>query len=92
MTKKKLWGGRFSKETDAMVDDFNSSIRFDNRMYWEDIEGSIAHAGMLGLCGIIPKEDADLIQKTLKEIRDDIEVNPELAATVKEIISNIKKG
>ncbi len=73
MTKKKLWGGRFSKETDAMVDDFNSSIRFDNRMYWEDIEGSIAHAGMLGLCGIIPKEDADLIQKTLKEIRDDIQ-------------------
>ena len=73
MTKKKLWGGRFSKETDAMVDDFNSSIRFDNRMYWEDIEGSIAHAGMLGLCGIIPQDDAVLIQKTLKEIRDDIE-------------------
>jgi len=73
MTKKKLWGGRFSKETDAMVDDFNSSIRFDNRMYWEDIEGSIAHAGMLGRCGIIPKDDAALIQKTLKEIRDDIE-------------------
>ncbi len=73
MTKKKLWGGRFSKETDAMVDDFNSSIRFDNRMYWEDIEGSIAHAGMLGRCGIIPRDDAALIQKTLKEIRDDIE-------------------
>ncbi len=73
MTKKKLWGGRFSKETDAMVDDFNSSIRFDNRMYWEDIEGSVAHAGMLGRCGIIAKEDAALIQKTLKEIRADIE-------------------
>ncbi len=73
MTKKKLWGGRFSKETDALVDDFNSSIRFDSRMYWEDIEGSIAHAGMLGLCGIIPKEDSALIQKTLKEIREDIE-------------------
>jgi len=73
MTKKKLWGGRFSKATDAMVDDFNSSIRFDSRMYREDIEGSVAHAGMLGRCGIIPKEDAELIQKTLGEILKDIE-------------------
>ncbi len=71
--KKKLWGGRFSKETDALVDDFNSSIRFDARMYREDIEGSIAHAGMLGRCGIIPEADAQLIQKTLREIREDIE-------------------
>ncbi|MBR6729340.1 MAG: argininosuccinate lyase [Clostridia bacterium] len=70
--KKKLWGGRFSKETDAMVDDFNSSIRFDSRMFQEDIEGSVAHAGMLGRCGIIPKEDAELIQKTLLEILQDI--------------------
>ncbi len=70
--KKKLWGGRFSKETDALVDDFNSSIRFDSRMYQEDIEGSIAHAGMLGRCGIIASEDAALIQKTLREILEDI--------------------
>ena len=70
--KKKLWGGRFSKETDALVDDFNSSIRFDSRMYREDIEGSIAHAGMLGRCGIIASEDAALIQKTLREILEDI--------------------
>lgn len=70
--KKKLWGGRFSKETDALVDDFNSSIRFDSRMYREDINGSVAHAGMLGRCGIIPEEDAALIQKTLREILDDI--------------------
>ncbi len=73
MTKKKLWGGRFSKETDAMVDDFNSSIRFDSRMFREDIEGSVAHADMLGRCGIIPKEDSQLIQKTLLEILADIE-------------------
>ncbi|MBR5236874.1 MAG: argininosuccinate lyase [Clostridia bacterium] len=71
--KKKLWGGRFSKATDAMVDDFNSSIRFDSRMYQEDIDGSVAHAGMLGKQGIIPADDAKLIQKTLLEIKKDIE-------------------
>lgn len=69
----KLWGGRFSKGTDALVDDFNSSIRFDARMYAQDIKGSCAHAEMLGRQGIIPKEDAALIVKTLKEIKTDIE-------------------
>lgn len=69
----KLWGGRFSKATDALVDDFNSSIRFDMRMYKQDILGSIAHAKMLGKCGIIPQEDVDLIVKTLPEILADIE-------------------
>ena len=69
----KLWGGRFSKSTDAAVDDFNSSIRFDSRMYKQDIRGSQAHATMLGKQGIIPKEDAELIVKTLEEILADIE-------------------
>jgi argininosuccinate lyase len=69
----KLWGGRFSKSTDKAVDDFNSSIRFDARMYAQDIRGSQAHAKMLGKQGIIPKEDADLIVKTLDEIFADIE-------------------
>ena len=69
----KLWGGRFSKNTDSEVNDFNSSIRFDQRMYRQDILGSIAHAKMLGKCGIIPKDDSDLIVKTLGEILDDIE-------------------
>ena len=69
----KLWGGRFSKATDALVDDFNSSIRFDARMYRQDITGSMAHAEMLGRQGIIPKADADLIVKTLGEILADIE-------------------
>ena len=73
MEKQKLWGGRFSKATDSLVDDFNSSIRFDSRMYRQDIKGSIAHAKMLGRCGIIPQEDADLIVKTLFEILEDIE-------------------
>ncbi len=71
----KLWGGRFSKATDTLVDDFNSSIRFDARMYAQDIEGSMAHAEMLGKQGIIPKADADLIVKTLAEIKTDIDNN-----------------
>lgn len=69
----KLWGGRFSKATDKAVDDFNSSIRFDSRMYAQDIDGSRAHAEMLGKQGIIPEEDAKLIVKTLGEIKRDIE-------------------
>ena len=69
----KLWGGRFEKGTDQLVDDFNSSISFDSRMYQQDILGSIAHAKMLGSCGIISVPDAELIQKTLLEILADIE-------------------
>lgn len=69
----KLWGGRFTKSTDSFTDHFHSSISFDSRMYQEDITGSMAHAAMLGKQGIIPKEDADLIIKTLREILSDIE-------------------
>ena len=69
----KLWGGRFQKNTDKKVDDFNSSIRFDKRMYRQDITGSIAHATMLGNQGIIPADDAKLIVKGLKAILEDIE-------------------
>ena len=68
----KLWGGRFQKNTDKKVDDFNSSIRFDKRMYKQDIRGSIAHAKMLGKQGIIPKEDSELIVEELKNILIDI--------------------
>ena len=68
-----LWGGRFSRNTDAMMDDFHSSIRFDSRMYKQDILGSIAHAGMLGRQGIIPTGDAQLIRETLAQILADIE-------------------
>lgn len=64
----KLWGGRFKKGTDKLVNDFNSSIRFDSRMYREDIEGSIAHASMLGNQNIIPKKASDKIISGLLEI------------------------
>lgn len=69
----KLWGGRFTKETDKLVNDFNASIGFDKRLYKQDIEGSIAHATMLGDCNIIPKEDSELIVSELKNILADIE-------------------
>ena len=64
----KLWGGRFKKGTDKLVNDFNSSIPFDSRMYKEDIEGSIAHASMLGEQGIISKDASDRIISGLLEI------------------------
>lgn len=69
----KLWTGRFQKEISKTTNDFNSSIFFDSRMYNEDITGSIAHATMLGQCGIIEKEQADIICKGLQEILADIE-------------------
>ena len=68
-----LWKGRFKKELSKTTNDFNSSISFDSRMYKEDIEGSIAHATMLGRCGIIKKEEANDIVNGLKGILADIE-------------------
>ncbi len=69
----KLWGGRFAGATDSRMDDFNSSIHFDQRLYRQDIKGSIAHAAMLGRQGILSQQDADLIVKTLEDILRDIE-------------------
>lgn len=69
----KLWTGRFSKEIDKKTNDFNSSISFDQRMYREDITGSMAHATMLGAQGIISEEDRDKILAGLQEILDEIE-------------------
>ncbi|NPV73454.1 MAG: argininosuccinate lyase [Pelotomaculum sp.] len=69
----KLWGGRFQKETDRLVEDFHSSISFDQRLYKYDIRGSIAHARMLGKAGIIPPEEARAIADGLQEVLADIE-------------------
>ena len=65
----KLWGGRFAKSTDGLVDDFHSSISFDQRLAEQDITGSIAHATMLGEENIIPKEDAEKIVEGLKGMK-----------------------
>ena len=87
----KLWGGRFSKNTDSEVNDFNSSIRFDSRMYRQDIEGSIAHATMLGKTGVISDDDSKLIVKTLGEILDDINAgNVEFTEDAEDIHMNIE--
>ena len=67
----KLWGGRFSKATEGLVDDFHSSISFDQRLAEQDITGSIAHATMLGEQGIIPQADAEKIVEGLKGILAD---------------------
>ena len=69
----KMWAGRFTKEVDERVNDFNSSISFDHRMYKQDIEGSMAHATMLGECGIIDIEESRKIVEGLKSILADID-------------------
>ena len=71
----KLWAGRFQKETDTLVNDFNSSISFDARMYKEDIAGSMSHAAMLGRQGIIEPHEAEKIIDGLKAILADIEAD-----------------
>ncbi|MBR1811071.1 MAG: argininosuccinate lyase [Clostridia bacterium] len=70
---EKLWTGRFKKALDAEVNDFNSSIRFDSRMYRQDITGSIAHASMLGKQGIITPAEAEEIKENLAQILADLD-------------------
>ena len=65
----KLWAGRFQKETDTLVNDFNSSIGFDARLYRQDIRGSMAHAAMLGRQGIIAEEEAEKQRKGREKIQ-----------------------
>ena len=87
----KLWAGRFQKETDTQVNDFNSSIIFDQRMYRQDIQGSLAHATMLGRQGIITKEEADDIVNGLQAILQDIEAgNVEFSMENEDIHMNIE--
>jgi len=68
-----LWGGRFTGQTDKQASRFQASIAFDQRLYKQDINGSIAHAEMLGRQGVIAKPDAETIIKTLKDILTDID-------------------
>ena len=70
---KKLWEGRFNKETNKLLEKFNASITFDKRMYEEDITGSIAHSRMLVKQGIIGKDEQEQIEKGLLQIKSEIE-------------------
>ena len=68
-----LWGGRFTKETNQLVYNFNASITFDRKFYKQDIEGSIAHVKMLGKQGILTQEEMQAIVKTLQDILNEVE-------------------
>ncbi|MBU0700971.1 argininosuccinate lyase [bacterium] len=72
---QKLWGGRFSKQTDAITEDFTASIQFDYRLASYDIQGSIAHTSMLCKCGILTDEEESLIVEGLNSINQDIQAN-----------------
>lgn len=88
----KLWGGRFTQNTDVMVEEFTSSISFDKRMYGQDIAGSIAHATMLGKCGIIAPEESKIIIDGLTSILADIEAgNFSFEVSLEDIHMNIEK-
>ena len=88
----KLWGGRFAKSTDKLVEDFHSSISFDQKLYVQDIEGSIAHATMLGKQGIITKEEADTLVAGLKSVMTDIEAGKvEFEVGAEDIHMNVEK-
>lgn len=70
---QKLWGGRFQKDTDSLMEDFHTSIEFDRKLYKQDIQGSIAHATMLGTEGIITKEEANAIIRGLEAIKKEMD-------------------
>ncbi|AST91616.1 argininosuccinate lyase [Sutcliffiella cohnii] len=88
----KLWGGRFTKETNKLVEVFTASINFDQKLAFEDIEGSLAHVQMLSECNIIPKNDAETIKNGLLTIKQKIE-NGEVQFSVEneDIHMNIEK-
>ena len=89
---EKLWGGRFSKTTDEMINEFQSSIGFDRRMYREDIAGSLAHAAMLAKVGILSEEDCAAIEKGLKDILAQIEHGDfDFSVALEDIHMNIEK-
>ena len=89
---EKLWGGRFSKPTDEMINEFQASIGFDRRMYREDIAGSLAHAAMLAKVGILSEEDRAAIEKGLKDILAQIEHGDfDFSVALEDIHMNIEK-
>ncbi|MDG2036029.1 MAG: lyase family protein, partial [Pseudomonadales bacterium] len=72
-TSKTLWGGRFQEPTDAFVERFTASVQFDQRLYSQDIQGSIAHATMLTSVGVLTSEEAEQIIEGLNAIASEIE-------------------
>ena len=90
---EKLWGGRFEKSTDEMINEFQASINFDKRMYREDIAGSIAHAKMLAAQGIISADDSQKICAGLKKILEQIDAGEfNFSIALEDIHMNIEKA
>ncbi|SHI60419.1 argininosuccinate lyase [Desulfosporosinus lacus] len=88
----KLWGGRFEKSTEGLVEDFHSSIRFDQRLYKQDIQGSIAHARMLGTVGVISEVEANQLIQGLTGILEDIQAGKvEFEIGAEDIHMNVEK-
>lgn len=88
----KLWGGRFTKKTDHLVEEYTASILFDKQLAEEDVQGSLAHVTMLGKCGILPQEDVDKIRQGLQTVlgmirRGDVE----FSVSDEDIHMNIEK-
>ena len=88
----KLWGGRFTKATDQLVEEYTASILFDQQLWKEDITGSLAHVTMLGKCGILPIEDVETIKQGLKKVAAKIEQGDvEFTVSNEDIHMNIEK-
>lgn len=88
----KLWGGRFTRETNKLVEEFTASILFDQKLALQDIEGSLAHVQMLGECNIILVEDAEKIKKGLESIKSKILAGEiEFSVEHEDIHMNIEK-
>ncbi|MBB6671492.1 argininosuccinate lyase [Cohnella nanjingensis] len=89
----KLWGGRFTKKTDQLVEEYTASITFDKELAEEDIQGSLAHVAMLGHCGILPADDVEKIKEGLLKVRNRIQRGEqEFAIADEDIHMNIEKA
>lgn len=90
-TNKKLWGGRFTQGTNALVEQFSESISFDQRLYAQDIQGSLAHAEMLAKIGVLNTEDLHAIQTGLEQIKAEIEAGEfEWSTALEDVHMNIE--
>src|SRR5690606_21856981 len=88
----KLWGGRFTKPTDRLVEEYTASISFDRELAEEDIQGSLAHVTMLGHCGVLPEEDVEKIKEGLLRVRKRIQRGEaEFSVADEDIHMNIEK-
>ena len=88
----KLWGGRFTKPTNELVESFTASIQFDQRLAAQDIRGSLAHVKMLGACGIIPQADAETIAAGLLQVQGKLESGElEFSIAHEDVHMNVEK-